>query len=106
MLAKPLAAGLSDAGFPTAIDGDDLQLRANVVAYDSGSYLGFAKTATIAVDFELRDTQGATIKAWHGDCKQRVAFNMNSTATRNAEAVTMCIEQLAQDAVAAILSAP
>lgn len=105
-VVTPLVAALSAAGYPTAGDGKDLQLAAIVTAYDSGSYIGFAKTASIAIDFELVDAGGDTIKAWHADCKHRVGFNMRSTATRNAEAVTACFEQIARDAVSEINTAP
>lgn len=105
-VATPIITQLSEAGYLTHGADAGYTLDVTVGSYDSGSYIGLAKTAHIGVDYALADAAGDTVRNWHADCTHRVAFNLESTAKRNAAAVTACLDELAQGVAAALRGAP
>ena len=105
-VAGPIIKGLSEAGYLPQGAAEGYLLDVTVGTYDSGSYIGLAKTAHIGVDYALTDAAGDTVRNWHADCTHRIAFNMESTAKRNAAAVAACLDELAQGAAASIRAAP
>jgi hypothetical protein len=54
----------------------------------------------------LADAAGDTVRNWHADCTHRTAFNLESTAKRNATAVAACLDELAQGAAEALRATP
>lgn len=102
----PIVEQLSAAGYLTHGTAEGFTLDVTIASYDSGSYIGMAKTARIGMDFALADAAGDTVRNWHADCTHRTAFNMESTAKRNATAVAACLDELAQGAAEALSAAP
>ncbi|TFU01313.1 hypothetical protein EUV02_13545 [Polymorphobacter arshaanensis] len=105
-VTAPIVEHLSEAGYLTHGAAEGFTLDVTVAFYDSGNYIGMAKTARIGMDFVLADAAGDTVRNWHADCTHRTAFNMESTAKRNATAVAACLDELAQGAVKVIHGAP
>lgn len=74
-------------------------LTIDVIAYDSGNYLGGGKTATITVNYSLSDENHLKIREWSDSCKFRANLDFQSSEKRNIDAVNGCVKSLARNLV-------
>ena len=86
---RQLESQLTGAGVVVAPSQEAARLIVEVSAYDSGPYLGFAKTARIAVNYRLQKANAS--ESWSDRCEARAAVDGQDAPNRNRTAVSLCL---------------
>ena len=97
-----LHTALTGAAINVVAAAEDGRLIVSIARYDSGPYLGFAKTARMTLDYELRRAAVAEPVRWTDSCEGRAAVDMRSSQERNKTAVQMCLASLGNNLAAAL----
>lgn len=93
-LRERFVDALNTNGFALARRGYDRLLTVDVTAFDSGNYLGGAKTATMTIQYKLVDGAGAPIDHWVDACQFRAKLDFQSSPSRNVTAVNGCLKDM------------
>ena len=101
-ILSPLHAAMTGAAINVVAAAEDAKLMVSIARYDSGPYLGFAKTARITLDYELRRATAAEPVRWSDSCEGRAAVDMRSSQERNKTAVAMCLASLGNNLATAL----
>jgi hypothetical protein len=91
---RTLAAPLTGAGIVVAASSDAVRLVVEVETYDSGPYLGFSKTARIAVNYRLQSPGAAALQSWSDRCEAKASVDLQDAPDRNRTAVSLCLTML------------
>ncbi|MBC7505849.1 MAG: hypothetical protein H7267_09035 [Sandarakinorhabdus sp.] len=85
---------LTGAGIIVAPSREAARIDVEVTAYDSGPYLGFSKTARIAVNYRLQKPAGDAADCWSDRCEAKAGVDVQDAPDRNRTAVSLCLTQL------------
>ena len=90
---RELERALTGFGVVVGASREANRLIVDVLNYDSGPYIGFTKTARIAVGYRLESPAGV-ITSWDDRCEAKAAVDVQDSPDRNRTAVSMCLTAL------------
>ena len=93
-LLRQLAGRLTDAGIIVESSSDAARVVVEILRYNSGPYLGFAKTARIEVQYTLQVAGPGENLVWTDRCEARAGVDVQDAPDRNRTAVNLCLTGL------------
>lgn len=77
------------------LSSPSIKITVHITRYQSGSYVGFAKTAKLAVKYVMMPRGSGVTESFEDKCERTVAFDLRPAPRRNRQAVLDCLSELA-----------